>query len=228
MGAELEADGAVTIENVPACCHARDVAVDVPGLGPRRRATSPRAATGSSSPSCPALPLELANAAALTDATLAILRPCARRASPGRDGAEIDHVELFGPPRAPDADARNFVLCPGGAYDRSPCGTGTSAKMAVLAARGKLAPGPALAAGEHHRQALRGLARGAGRRARPAHPGPRVRHRAGDALLRPRDPFREGFTGGSDERVVPSVIVVGAGIVGRGVRRGARRGRAAA
>jgi proline racemase len=60
----------------------------------------------------------------------------------GRDGAEIDHVELVGPPSDPArADARNFVLCPGGQYDRSPCGTGTSAKLACLAADGKLAPG---------------------------------------------------------------------------------------
>jgi 4-hydroxyproline epimerase len=55
--------------------------------------------------------------------------------------AEVDHIELFGPPSSAVADSRNFVLCPGGAYDRSPCGTGTSAKLACLAAEGKLAPG---------------------------------------------------------------------------------------
>ena len=54
---------------------------------------------------------------------------------------EVDHIELFGPPRSPEAHSRNFVLCPGKAYDRSPCGTGTSAKLACLAADGKLAPG---------------------------------------------------------------------------------------
>lgn len=54
---------------------------------------------------------------------------------------EVDHVELFGPPRAAGAHARNFVLCPGKAYDRSPCGTGTSAKLACLAADGKLREG---------------------------------------------------------------------------------------
>ena len=57
----------------------------------------------------------------------------------GRDNAEIDHIELFGP-AAPGADSRSFVLCPGDAYDRSPCGTGTSAKLACLAADGLLAP----------------------------------------------------------------------------------------
>ena len=60
----------------------------------------------------------------------------------GADGGLIDHLELFGPPSDPSvADSRNFVLCPGGAYDRSPCGTGTSAKLACLAADGKLQPG---------------------------------------------------------------------------------------
>lgn len=54
---------------------------------------------------------------------------------------EVDHVEFLGPPRDPGNHSRNFVLCPGGEYDRSPCGTGTSAKLACLAADGKLAPG---------------------------------------------------------------------------------------
>ncbi len=53
----------------------------------------------------------------------------------------IDHVEFFAPARSSDANSRNFVLCPGGAYDRSPCGTGTSAKLACLHADGKLRPG---------------------------------------------------------------------------------------
>jgi 4-hydroxyproline epimerase len=53
----------------------------------------------------------------------------------------VDHVELFAPANQPGAHSRNFVLCPGRAYDRSPCGTGTSAKLACLAADGKLAEG---------------------------------------------------------------------------------------
>ena len=59
----------------------------------------------------------------------------------GADGAEIDHVELCGQSATPGVNGRNFVLCPGLAYDRSPCGTGTSAKLACLYADGKLAPG---------------------------------------------------------------------------------------
>jgi len=59
----------------------------------------------------------------------------------GADGSEIDHIEVFGPPHLENAHSKNFVLCPGGAYDRSPCGTGLSAKLACLAADGKLGPG---------------------------------------------------------------------------------------
>ena len=68
-------------------------------------------------------------------------RRCAQTGITGADGAEIDHVELFGPPADARNQSRNFVLCPGGAYDRSPCGTGTSAKIACLAADGLLKPG---------------------------------------------------------------------------------------
>ena len=76
----------------------------------------------------------------LTDAARRIRAALRRDGVTGRDGGEIDHIEFFGP-APPGADARNFVLCPGGAYDRSPCGTGTSAKLACLAAAGALAPG---------------------------------------------------------------------------------------
>jgi len=85
--------------------------------------------------------LDLANVELLTDLTWAIREGLEREGITGKDGAVIDHIELFGPPRRRDADSRNFVLCPGKAYDRSPCGTGTSAKMACLYEDGKLAPG---------------------------------------------------------------------------------------
>jgi 4-hydroxyproline epimerase len=85
-------------------------------------------------------PIEAGNIPELTQAALAIKRALVKEGVTGRDGAEIDHIEIFG--RSPTgADSRNFVLCPGSAYDRSPCGTGTSAKLACLAAHGELAPG---------------------------------------------------------------------------------------
>jgi proline racemase len=61
-----------------------------------------------------------------------------RRAVNDQGFPEVDHVELFGPAQAKGVNSRSFVLCPGKAYDRSPCGTGTSAKLACLAADGKL------------------------------------------------------------------------------------------
>ena len=87
--------------------------------------------------------LELVNAAALTSFAVAV-RSALDRAGVRGDGdgdQPVDHVELVGAPRRADADARSFVLCPSGAYDRSPCGTGTSAKMACLHADGHLRPG---------------------------------------------------------------------------------------
>lgn len=193
VGAELEADGAVTIENVPAFCHARDVAVEVPGLG---RVTGDVAWGGNwfFLAELPGLPLDLANVVALTQAAARLLSALRAQGTTGRDGAEIDHVELFGPPRRPDADSRNFVLCPGLAYDRSPCGTGTSAKMAVLAARGKLAPGQ-----RWRQESVTGSLFEGWLEERGGALVPRVRGRAfvtGRATLffDPRDPFREGFT----------------------------------
>jgi 4-hydroxyproline epimerase len=82
------------------------------------------------------LDLTLQNVPQLTQACLAM-----REAVRSSGYPEVDHIELFAPPHDVSNHSRNFVLCPGGEYDRSPCGTGTSAKLACLAADGKLAPG---------------------------------------------------------------------------------------
>jgi 4-hydroxyproline epimerase len=138
--ATLHDDGSVSVENVPSRCIARDVAVDVPGVG---RVTGDVAYGGNwfFLTELAGAVLDVANVRALLDATTAIRKALAANGITGSNGAPIDHVEVFGPPSRPDADARNFVLCPGSAYDRSPCGTGTSAKMAALHARGVLAVG---------------------------------------------------------------------------------------
>ncbi len=140
VGAELAADGTVTIENVPARCHARDVSVDVPGLG---RVTGDVAYGGNWFYLAP-LPgeaIEASNRDALHAASRGIQEALRREGVTGAAGEPVDHVVLMGPPRRTDADGKNYVLCPGGAYDRSPCGTGTSATMAALHARGALAIG---------------------------------------------------------------------------------------
>ncbi len=81
------------------------------------------------------------NVVRLTAYTWAIRRSLEAGGITGRDHGMIDHIELFGPPSLPTANSKNFVLCPGGAYDRSPCGTGTSAKLACLFEDGKLREG---------------------------------------------------------------------------------------
>ncbi|QEL17345.1 4-hydroxyproline epimerase [Limnoglobus roseus] len=81
------------------------------------------------------------NVERLTDVAWRIRQALVAANVTGANGGEIDHIELFGPPSDGRNHSRNFVLCPGKAYDRSPCGTGTSAKLACLAAAGKLKPG---------------------------------------------------------------------------------------
>ena len=85
--------------------------------------------------------LSLANVEELTAYTWAIRQALRGHGITGDNGAEIDHIELFSPSDSPGVNSKNFVLCPGKAYDRSPCGTGTSAKLACLYADGKLREG---------------------------------------------------------------------------------------
>ena len=133
--ATLHTDGSVSVRNVPSYRKAKDVTIDVPGLGP---ITGDVAWSGNwfFLVANHGLDLTLANVDALTDVSWRI-----RNAINSQGFPEVDHVELFGPPADAANHSRNFVLCPGKAYDRSPCGTGTSAKLACLHADGKLAPG---------------------------------------------------------------------------------------
>jgi 4-hydroxyproline epimerase len=85
--------------------------------------------------------LSLQNIEELSDFTWAIRLALREQGITGADHQEIDHIELFGPSQNPSLDSKNFVLCPGKAYDRSPCGTGTSAKLACLYADGKIREG---------------------------------------------------------------------------------------
>ena len=140
VGFELEADGRVTIDNVESYRHARDVTLDVPCHGPVRGDVAWGGNWFFITADCP-VALELAQQQALTNYATAIRGALAAAGITGAGGAEIDHIEISGADPRPGVDARNFVLCPGLAYDRSPCGTGTSAKLACLAADGVLAPG---------------------------------------------------------------------------------------
>lgn len=140
VSAELAHDGAVTIRNVPSYLHQKAVTVEVPDLG----SVTGDVAWGGNwffLTELPGQPLELARRAELLRVTAMIRDALTAHCITGAGGELIDHIELFGPPTVAGAQSRNFVLCPGGAYDRSPCGTGTSAKMAALHGKGQLAIG---------------------------------------------------------------------------------------
>jgi 4-hydroxyproline epimerase len=126
--ARLGEDGAVEIANVPSYRMAADVTVNVPGFGP----VTGDVAWGGNwfyLVKDHDFDLSLDNLEALTDFTWRVRESLAREGITGEGGHEIDHVELFGPSPIDGIDSKNFVLCPGKAYDRSPCGTGTSAKL---------------------------------------------------------------------------------------------------
>ena len=137
----LRADDVVEVANVPSRRTHAGIAVQVAGLG----VIAGDVAWGgnwffiASSPL--KIPLQLDRVAELTAHAWSVRRALATAGITGDDGGEIDHIEFTEPARRADCAWRNFVLCPGGAYDRSPCGTGTSAKIACLVANGKIALG---------------------------------------------------------------------------------------
>ncbi|HEX7706957.1 MAG TPA: 4-hydroxyproline epimerase [Thermoanaerobaculia bacterium] len=138
--ATLETDGQVSVANVPSYRSLKRITVEVPDLG----SFAGDVAWGGNwffLVDDHGEALTLSNVDRLTEVTWKIREALAAAGITGDDGGEIDHIELFGPSPQPGADSRNFVLCPGKAYDRSPCGTGTSAKLACLLADRKLEEG---------------------------------------------------------------------------------------
>jgi len=140
VSARLHEDGRVSVSNVASYRFRASVSVDVPGYG---LFTGDIAWAGNWFFLIGKHPfdLSLANRAQLVAASTAIRSALTSSGITGEGGALIDHIEFFAAPRSAGSSSRNFVLCPGASFDRSPCGTGTSAKMACLHADGKLAPG---------------------------------------------------------------------------------------
>lgn len=144
VNVDLHSRSRVTIRNVPSYRYRAGVAVDVPGFG---RVSGDVAWGGNwfflvrEHALAGASDLTVGRVEPLTAFTWEIRRALNAAGITGVDGAEIDHIELFSAAKDANNHSRNFVLCPGKAYDRSPCGTGTSAKMACLAADGLLQPG---------------------------------------------------------------------------------------
>ena len=136
--ATLHDNNEVSVQNVESYLYRNDVCVDVPGYGEvvgdiawggnwffLVKETKEN--------------LVVANVDRLLEVTRLIQQTLKDQEIFGEDGLFVDHIELFAPSES--ADSKNFVLCPGGEYDRSPCGTGTSAKLACLAENGLLEPG---------------------------------------------------------------------------------------
>ena len=140
VGFEFDGGHRVTVENVPSYRYRKDASVAVPGFG---HVTGDVAWGGNwfFLTQDHGLEITLANVERLTDFTVRVRQELERQGVTGAADSEIDHIELTGPPRDSFNHGRSFVLCPGKAYDRSPCGTGTSAKLACLFADGKLRPG---------------------------------------------------------------------------------------
>ena len=190
VSATLHEDGAVTIGNVPAYRYRRQVPVEVPGHG---RVYGDIAWGGNwfFLVSEHGQRLALDNVEALTDFTWALLQALEAQGIHGEGGTPIDHVELFADDE--EADSRNFVMCPGKAYDRSPCGTGTSAKLACLAADGKLAPGQAWVQAGITGSRFEGRYEWEGERIRPFITGRAYMTADSTLLIDEQDPFAWGI-----------------------------------
>jgi 4-hydroxyproline epimerase len=182
-----------TVENVPSYRYRSNVAVEVESMG---TIVGDIAWGGNwfflvEKPPCA---LTTDNIRLLNDAAHQVRLALRRWHITGADGAEIDHVEFFGAAQSADGDSRNFVYCPGGAFDRSPCGTGTSAKLACLAADGKLKPGDSwVQEGIIGSRFTASYREGTAGRILPAVSG-RAYICAETTLVRqPEDPFRDGI-----------------------------------
>jgi 4-hydroxyproline epimerase len=189
---EYEAAGGVTVENVPSYRHAKNVMVQVEGFGP----VTGDVAWGGNwffLVGDHGQELELSNVERLTDFTWRIRQALTRQGVTGAGGGEIDHIELFGPPHDAANHGRNFVLCPGKAYDRSPCGTGTSAKLACLYADGKLKPGQVWRQESIVGSVFEGTVRADGDRVIPRITGSAYVTAEATLLLDPADPFQLGI-----------------------------------
>jgi 4-hydroxyproline epimerase len=192
VGIDCDGENTVALENVPSYRYRAGVRVEVPGVGP----VVGDVAWGGNWFFLVAdhgQELHPANTERLTAFAWRLREALARQGVTGEAGGEIDHVELFGPPSRPGLDSRNFVLCPGKAYDRSPCGTGTSAKLACLAADGKLAPGGVWKQESIVGSVFEGSVRHDGNGIVPRIKGSAFVTGEGVLLLDPRDPFCHGI-----------------------------------
>ncbi len=204
---EYHGENRVTLENVPSYRYRADVQIELPESAASRSAKERSLAEQQTTLTGDIAwggnwfflvkdypePIELARVERLSEVSRAVRRVLDQQKITGEDGGEIDHIELFGPPAHPHNHSRNFVLCPGSAYDRSPCGTGTSAKLACLAADGKLAPGAIWRQESILGSVFEGSYRQDGAKIIPRITGTAYVNAEATLLLDPRDPFEMGI-----------------------------------
>jgi len=192
VNAVLHQTGEVTVENVPSRRIAKQIAVEAEEYG---KVTGDVAWGGNwfFLAHDHGQQIRIDNVERLTDCAWRIRRALVQNGITGTGGQEIDHIELFGPPERPDAHSKNFVLCPGKAYDRSPCGTGTSAKLACLAADGKLGEGETWRQESIVGSVFEGSFRRSGDSILPSIKGSAHVTAEATLILDPSDPFARGI-----------------------------------
>jgi len=188
----LDEHGEVTVANVPSYRFASKVSVNVRGHGP----VVGDVAWGGNwffLVNEHGQDISLGNLEALTDFTWRIRQALNEAAITGEGGQEIDHIELFAPSEIEGVNSKNFVLCPGKAYDRSPCGTGTSAKLACLLADNKLAEGQVWRQESIVGSIFEGSVRVSNSTIHPSIKGSAFITAEADLILDDRDPFCMGI-----------------------------------
>jgi 4-hydroxyproline epimerase len=192
VSATLHESGEATVNNVASYRTAENVAVDVPGYGEVQGDVAwggnwfflVRKHT---------MELTLKNVEELTAFTWTIREALRSNGVTGSGGEEIDHVELYGPSHLSGIDSKNFVLCPGKAYDRSPCGTGTSAKLACLYADGKIREGQIWKQESIIGSVFEGSVKLRDGKVFPSFKGSAFVNAETELILDPRDPFCMGI-----------------------------------
>ncbi len=190
----LAPDGSVTIANVAAYRHRAHVPLEVPGHG----VVHGDVAWGGNwffLIEDHGYDLLLDHVDELTAFTWRVRQALRAHGITGANGAEIDHIELYSAAHDPVNHSRNFVLCPGKAYDRSPCGTGTSAKLACLAEDGKLEPGQPWRQEGILGSVFTGSYMRDGERIFPHITGTAYVTAESTLIYDPNDPFRDGIQG---------------------------------
>jgi 4-hydroxyproline epimerase len=190
--ATLHQSGEVTVNNVASYRTAASVPIGVPGY---RKVRGDIAWGGNwfFLIEDHGLELTLENVEPLTEFTWAVRQALNAAGITGDDKHEIDHIELFGPSKLPGVNSKNFVLCPGKAYDRSPCGTGTSAKLACLFTDGKLRDGEVWRQESIVGSVFEGRVEVREGRIYPSITGSAFVNSEAELLLDPRDPFCDGI-----------------------------------